>query len=208
MVVINGIVQNPAGFTFASDTITFLEAPLEGSDILIMYFDRSSYSNTFTLDTFGDGIKDFDTTDGLIAGAGYTDGVYTAEPLINKRGTGSGATANISVVGGEVVSISINAAGSGYTNDGIVTATLAGTPTQEFQVEINDVTFDGVDTTFTAQVGGSNYSLPASDNFLLFLNSTLQIKGTNESYTYTGSDITFNEAPWVTWTSIASTLDR
>ena len=195
MVVINGIVQNPAGFTFASDTITFLEAPLEGSDILIMYFDRSSYSNTFTLDTFGDGIKDFDTTDGLIAGAGYTDGVYTAEPLINKRGTGSGATANISVVGGEVVSISINAAGSGYTNDGIVTATLAGTPTQEFQVEINDVTFDGVDTTFTAQVGGSNYSLPASDNFLLFLNSTLQIKGTNESYTYTGSDITFNEAP-------------
>ena len=161
MVVINGIVQNPAGFTFASDTITFLEAPLEGSDILIMYFDRSSYSNTFTLDTFGDGIKDFDTTDGLIAGAGYTDGVYTAEPLINKRGTGSGATANISVVGGEVVSISINAAGSGYTNDGIVTATLAGTPTQEFQVEINDVTFDGVDTTFTAQVGGSNYSLPA-----------------------------------------------
>jgi hypothetical protein len=195
MVMINGIVQNPAGYTFTSDTITFLEAPLENSEILIMYFDRASYSNAFTLDTFGDGIKDFDTTDGLIPGAGYTDGVYTAEPLINKRGTGSGATANISVVGGEVVSISINAAGTGYTNDGIVTATLAGTPTQEFQVEINDVTFDGVDTTFTAQVGGSNYSLPASDNFLLFLNSTLQVKGTNESYTYTGSNITFNEAP-------------
>ena len=35
----------------------------------------------------------------------------------------------------------------------------------EFQVEIDTVTFDGVDTTFNAQVNGSNYSLPASDNF-------------------------------------------
>ena len=195
MVMINGIVQNPAGFTFANDTITFLEAPLENSDVLVMYFDRANYTGAFTLDTFGDGIKDFDTTDGLIAGAGYTDGVYNAEPLTNKRGSGTGATANISVVGGEVVSISIVDAGSGYTNDDIVSATLAGTPTQEFQVEVNDVTFDGVDTSFTAQVSGVNYSLPASDNFLLFLNSTLQVKGTNESYTYTGSDITFNEAP-------------
>ena len=57
------------------------------------------------------------------------------------------------------------------------------------------VTFDGTDTTFTAQVGGSTQSLPASDNFLIFLNSTLQIKGSTESYTYTGSTVTFNEAP-------------
>ena len=131
----------------------------------------------------------------MIEGAGYTDGVYNAEPLINKRGNGSGATANISVVGGEVVSISIVDGGSGYTNDDIVSATLAGTPTQEFQVEVNDVTFDGTQTVFTAEVSGSPYSLPASDNFLLFLNSTLQVKGSTESYTYTGSTITFNEAP-------------
>ena len=37
--------------------------------------------------------------------------------------------------------------------------------------------------------------MPASDNFLIFLNSTLQIKGTSQAYTYTGSEITFTEAP-------------
>ena len=37
--------------------------------------------------------------------------------------------------------------------------------------------------------------MPASDNFLIFLNSTLQIKGNTEAYTYTGSTITFTEAP-------------
>ena len=195
LVSVNGIIQNPAGFSFANDILTFSEAPLDSSDITVVYFDRKTYTGDFVLDTFGDGIKDFNTTDGLIAGAGYTDGVYNAEPLINKRGSGTGATANISVVGGEVISISIVDGGSGYTNNDIVSATLAGSPTQEFQVEVNDVTFDGVQTTFSAQVGGSNYTLPASDNFLLFLNSTLQVKGNDESYNYTGSTITFNEAP-------------
>ena len=43
--------------------------------------------------------------------------------------------------------------------------------------------------------GGSTQILPPSDNFLIFLNSTLQLKGTTEAYTYTGSEITFTEAP-------------
>jgi hypothetical protein len=195
IVSINGIIQNPKGFTVSNDILEFAESPLENSEVLAVYFDRKSYSNVFELDTFGDAIQSFNTTNGLIAGAGYTNGVYTSEPLVNKRGNGTGATANIAVVGGKVVSISIVDGGSGYTNNDIVSATLAGSPTLEFQVEVEDVTFDGVNTTFTSQVGGSNYALPASDNFLLFLNSTLQVKGTEESYTYTGSTITFNEAP-------------
>ena len=56
-------------------------------------------------------------------------------------------------------------------------------------------TFDGVDTEFTTLSGGSTQTLPASDNFLIFLNSTLQIKGNTNAYTYTGSSITFTEAP-------------
>ena len=64
-----------------------------------------------------------------------------------------------------------------------------------FQIGVDTVTFDGTDTTFTAQVGGSTQVLPASDNFLIFLNSTFQVKGTTESYTYTGSTLTFNEPP-------------
>ena len=195
IVCINGIVQNPKGFSLSNDILTFVESPLENSEVLIVYFDRVSYSGAFELDTFGDAIQTFNTGDGLIAGAGYTNGVYSSEPLINKRGSGTGATANIAVVGGEVVSISIVDGGSGYTNNDIVSATLAGTPTLEFQIEVEEVTFDGSNTTFTAKVGGSSYSLPASDNFLLFLNSTLQVKGNEESYTYTGSTIEFTEAP-------------
>ena len=64
----------------------------------------------------------------------------------------------------------------------------------EFQVKVEELTFDGTDTTFTALVGGSSYSLPASDNFIIFLNSTLQVKGSSCTR-HTGSTITFNEAP-------------
>ena len=56
-----------------------------------------------------------------------------------------------------------------------------------FQVNVGSVTFDGTDTAFTTLSGGSTQALPASDNFLIFLNSTLQIKGTSAAYTYTGS---------------------
>ena len=64
-----------------------------------------------------------------------------------------------------------------------------------FQIGVSDVAFDGNDKTFTTLSGGSTQVLPASDNFLIFLNSTLQIKGTTAAYTYTGSSITFSEAP-------------
>ena len=65
-----------------------------------------------------------------------------------------------------------------------------------FQVGVADVTFDGIDTTFTMTLWGSTQILPASDNFLIFLNSTLQLKGTTEAYTYTG-EITFrNTFSW------------
>ena len=74
-----------------------------------------------------------------------------------------------------------------------ITRTSASQP--YFQIGVDTVTFDGTDTSFTAQVGGSTQVLPASDNFLIFLNSTFQVKGTTESYTYTGSTLTFNEPP-------------
>ena len=64
-----------------------------------------------------------------------------------------------------------------------------------FQIGVSDCTFDGVDTTFNMLSGGSTQVLPASDNFLIFLNSTLQIKGSTAAYTYTGSEITFTEPP-------------
>ena len=82
------------------------------------------------------------------------------------------------------------------TNNGNLTGITRTTSQQPFfQIGVSDVAFDGNDKTFTTQSGGSTQVLPASDNFLIFLNSTLQIKGTTEAYTYTGSEITFSEAP-------------
>ena len=74
-----------------------------------------------------------------------------------------------------------------------ITRTSASQP--YFQIGVDTVTFDGIDTAFTTLSGGSTQVLPASDNFLIFLNSTFQVKGTTESYTYTGSTLTFNEPP-------------
>ena len=87
--------------------------------------------------------------------------------------------------------VGTTAGGSGNLNS--VTRTSSAAP--NFQVKVGTVTFDGTDTTFTAKVGGSTQVLPAQDNFLIFLNSTLQVKGSTDSYTYTGSTLTFNEAP-------------
>ena len=82
------------------------------------------------------------------------------------------------------------------TNNGNLTGiTRTSSQSPYFQVGVADVTFDGNDKTFTMLSGGSTQVLPASDNFLIFLNSTLQIKGSISAYTYTGSEITFTEAP-------------
>ena len=56
------------------------------------------------------------------AGTGYTDGTYSYEPLTG--GTGSGAKANITVVGGVVTSIQITDRGSGYTVGDTLSASL------------------------------------------------------------------------------------
>ena len=82
------------------------------------------------------------------------------------------------------------------TNNGNLTGiTRTASQSPYFQVGVADVAFDGNDKTFTTLSGGSTQVLPANDNFLIFLNSTLQVKGSTDSYTYTGSEITFTEAP-------------
>ena len=56
----------------------------------------------------------------LDSGTGYSDGIYNAVPLKNRRGSGSGATANITVTNGSVSNVKLNAAGNGYTNTDVV----------------------------------------------------------------------------------------
>jgi hypothetical protein len=71
----------------------------------------------------------------LDAGSGYTNGTYVNEPLTG--GTGSGATANITVAGGIVTSVQISSKGSGYAVGDFLSASLpAGT---DFEIRIDSV---------------------------------------------------------------------
>jgi len=58
------------------------------------------------------------------AGSGYTNGTYNNTPLTG--GTGTGATANITVAGGVVTAVVINGHGSGYATSNILSATFGG----------------------------------------------------------------------------------
>ena len=98
MVVINGIVQNPVSYSLSGSTLTFSEAPMMDSEVIVMYYKRNDISTNFQLDQFGDVISSLNTTDGLYQGSGYTAGTYNGVSLINKRGnTGTGATGNVVV---------------------------------------------------------------------------------------------------------------
>ena len=58
---VNGLIANPATYTFANNIVTFVTPPLSDSKIIVMYYDRSSYSGSFMLDQIGDEIKTFGT---------------------------------------------------------------------------------------------------------------------------------------------------
>ena len=74
--------------------------------------------------SIGNGIK---TTTSLVGGTLYGNGSYLAVPLIygtgspSTGGVGSGATANITVVGNTVTSVSIQNSGVGYTVNDVLT---------------------------------------------------------------------------------------
>lgn len=56
------------------------------------------------------------------AGSGYTNGTYNNQALTG--GTGTGATANITVAGGVVTAVVINGHGSGYATSNVLSAAL------------------------------------------------------------------------------------
>ncbi|BCU98588.1 MAG: hypothetical protein CM15mV22_2200 [Eurybiavirus sp.] len=116
-VIANGIVQNPANYTYANDIITFNQPLLSGTTVLAMYYDRASYTSSFQLDTIGDELKTFGA---ITPGNGYSNGTYINVPLKNNLGSGSGATADITVSGNKVTNVVLNQAGNGYTKDDVL----------------------------------------------------------------------------------------
>lgn len=78
------------------------------------------------------------------AGQGYTNGNYTAVPVQNLTGYGSGATLDITVAGNIITVATINAAGDGYEiNDELtVNASDVGGTGSGFVYTVTDVTDD------------------------------------------------------------------
>ena len=108
------------------------------------------------------------------------------------RSTDPAYNTAIAITAEDATTITVNVG----TNTGNLVGITRTTSVQPFfQIGVSDCTFDGVDTIFNTLSGGSAQTLPASDNFLIFLNSTLQIKGSQNSYTYSADEITFTEAP-------------
>ena len=100
-----------------NDIITFNKPLLNGTSVLAMYYDRKSYTSSFQLDTIGDELKTFGA---ITPGIGYSNGTYTNVPLKNNLGSGSGATADITVSGNKVTNVVLNQAGNGYTEDDVL----------------------------------------------------------------------------------------
>ena len=75
----------------------------------------------------------------ITGGTGLTDGNYTNIPLIG--GTGSNASANITVSGNTVTSVSIQNEGKNYTDGDVLTANISniGGTGQGFSVDIGNV---------------------------------------------------------------------
>ena len=128
---------------------------------------------------------------------------YQSTPTLSLTGgspsTAAGTqSAPVARTTGAVTGVTLVSGGDGYKNTdilGVDPADVGGTVTNSFQVEVETVTFNGTTTGFAATVGGSGYTLPANDRFLLFLNSHIQELGESYSYSGTPSTINFTEAP-------------
>ena len=173
-VIVNGIVQNPANYSFANNILTFKEPLLEGSSVLAMYYDRSSYTSSFQLDTIGDELKTFDTTNGLTPGSGYNNGTYTGIILKNRLGSGIGATADITVTNNSVSNVVLNQAGNGYTPNDILGLSEVG----------SQLTNNYVPTTATYDPASGNLELTIG-NHTLTTNDKIRIA--NDSLTFSCS---------------------
>lgn len=96
-------------------------------------------------------------------GSAYTDGTHVGIPLVG--GSGTGALATFTVVGGMVVDAVFTARGSGYAVSDVLTATLPGDPTP-FVATIVTLfgTVTGLTFLYSPNTGNMNTDVPMWDN--------------------------------------------
>jgi len=132
----------------------------------------ATYNNATTLRSGA--ITSFNT---LVGGSGYTNGTYTGIALTG--GTGTGATANITVSGGAVTVVTVNASGSGYTSGNTLSAAntiIGGGSGSGFSINVAIVASNVVAAASFVSFGGG--TMTSTTPGVVYSNfSTLRIAG-------------------------------
>ena len=138
------------------------------SGLQVIPVDSNGTGSGITDYTFGGAVLAVNT---LIGGSGYVDGTYAAVPLSYvTSGQGSGMTADITVAGGIVTTVTVTSGGYGYVQYEKLTATAAqlGGTGSGFSVQVNttvsafvpsDENLWQFDTFTDASGSGNNYLL-------------------------------------------------
>jgi len=111
-------VNNPRFSTTKETIIEYLKDFGDGLEVSSISKAGSTCTVTTTLNHNINGIRQLSIT---TAGSGFVNGTYYDIPLCTSTGSGSGATANITVSGGVVTLAVIAHPGSGYIENGTVT---------------------------------------------------------------------------------------
>jgi len=111
-------VNDPRLSTTKETIIEYLKDYGHGLEVSSISKTGSTCTVTTTLNHNINGIRQLTVT---TAGSGFVNGTYYDIPLCTSTGSGSGATANVTVSGGVVTSATIAYSGSGYNQNDTVT---------------------------------------------------------------------------------------
>lgn len=159
----------------AFDIMTEFAAKINASPRLSPYVTASVVSKvvsgTPTANKYGLVLPDPGTNVGGVASVklnttaatGFTDGAYTGITMTSTSGSGSAATYNFTVAGGILTAVSVNAAGTGYVTDEVITfagtkITGGTTPADDFTITVTSTTgaegvlLDAVRAFYTSKV--------------------------------------------------------
>ena len=91
-------------------------------------------------------------------GSGYTSSAsYTAVPLYNITGSGTGATANLTFSGNVLTGITVNTAGNGYSVGDVLGVTTSSV-SKGRNAQITVTAIDGIDTLYLTNVQGETFT--------------------------------------------------
>jgi hypothetical protein len=118
------LTYSPTSSLLVSPTITASSGIARGMNLTPVLIVAASNDNLIGLDIVnsfrGSIATGTSSTTNVGSGTGYTNGTYTNVPLTG--GTGSGALATVTIIGGSINSVNITTSGSGYSVGDILSA--------------------------------------------------------------------------------------